>query len=923
MSLCNLLKRPQRFDLADLLESLKELELSERCWRRGHQALRTDPSFRNMLDQVCENALRRFQDNHQFALNVLSDQLDTYLHPHKQAINQWMSALGGKDCDHATEYLLSSIMDWVEAIEEEEIASFLSELFNLLHDEMEAGIQSLFTEMIDPAIDELSALLEDDFISGVTDSSAFNRFMLGKDLQDLKEKLLAVGNEIPPFAREYYLDPLLNFLRTSPLLTQLDQIKKVIKSSKEVLEKLLAVLKIVSTNSSVQGSGFGQYLWYASWLLEDNYWEINGDYCQGPLFTLDNTYSAALDSTQFPAALASDFNDQFSLNANPLVQVITAGEHWQLKGSNGDPDFYLIRRNGNGKIKTFRIYPATEWKQIAPLTNYTFKTINAGTCNDWAYHSSWFIDLVKGILHALSMEPTAATGNKSDALSNLSNMLLSFTYGSLKLGGPKGCAWSQTDPNLNSIWAKSVLPFIGTMVASLEGIHRNTGSTVGAGGARFSYWLSLATKDIGEKYLLDHWCQLIRDAVLGYITLINYEGPRIAPSSGLDNRPNNRKTFPLLVKLMDEIGVWLTIALFPQDWYGFPSSENADHGGKLIAHWLGAGSIIALANTLLGTKIAESIGEVEDHTAICKSLKRGVGNMLVKFPIYLYLANEGNTRMGRLSHVTTPMFGYPSANNSPYSLPFPNGIVQHCVQGNQGLWSHNSLQDVSSIYAYDFALDFDDDVVAAREGIVWAFADNQPDDTDTDNNWTDTGNFIQLLHTGDPDENHEPLDGHDLNLQKDKVRTFAEYRHGRADSIGATGGALHTGITTVGMRLVSTVLVNANVKSAFADYGVDLDRLFAEDAAATIAVEVTVPGGDLVGPYLVPKGEIIMRAGNTGRIAFNQLHMQVQPARQDADGTVVGMEAYTIPFVFQEVKSGFSGRVGVARTGYYYQSENG
>ena len=113
MSLCNLLKRPQRFNLADQLDSLRELELSLRCWNRGRLALRTDLSFRNMLDQVCENALARFHDNHQSALNALSNQLSTYLQPHQQAINAWISVLGGKDCEQATEYLLSSIMDWI------------------------------------------------------------------------------------------------------------------------------------------------------------------------------------------------------------------------------------------------------------------------------------------------------------------------------------------------------------------------------------------------------------------------------------------------------------------------------------------------------------------------------------------------------------------------------------------------------------------------------------------------------------------------------------------------------------------------------------------------------------------------------------------------------------------------------------------
>ena len=52
MSLCNLLKRPQRFNLADQLDSLRELELSLRCWNRGRLALRPGTSVAELLADV-------------------------------------------------------------------------------------------------------------------------------------------------------------------------------------------------------------------------------------------------------------------------------------------------------------------------------------------------------------------------------------------------------------------------------------------------------------------------------------------------------------------------------------------------------------------------------------------------------------------------------------------------------------------------------------------------------------------------------------------------------------------------------------------------------------------------------------------------------------------------------------------------------
>src|SRR5205085_3751295 len=72
--------------------------------------------------------------------------------------------------------------------------------------------------------------------------------------------------------------------------------------------------------------------------------------------------------------------------------------------------------------------------------------------------------------------------------------------------------------------------------------------------------------------------------------------------------------------------------------------------------------------------------------------------------------------------------GYPDKSSSPYKLPFAEGQCRQCVQGNQGMFSHNEQNPVSQIYAYDFAMSAEE-ILAARDGTVVDFFDWVPDGT--------------------------------------------------------------------------------------------------------------------------------------------------------------------------------------------------
>ena len=83
--------------------------------------------------------------------------------------------------------------------------------------------------------------------------------------------------------------------------------------------------------------------------------------------------------------------------------------------------------------------------------------------------------------------------------------------------------------------------------------------------------------------------------------------------------------------------------------------------------------------------------------------------------------------------------------DSPYKLPYAPGSSVYCVQGNQGLVSHNFL-NVQQTYAYDFSLDQDVEILAARPGTVVAWWEDVEDDSMGDPiSW----NFIAIRHDVD------------------------------------------------------------------------------------------------------------------------------------------------------------------------------
>jgi hypothetical protein len=81
---------------------------------------------------------------------------------------------------------------------------------------------------------------------------------------------------------------------------------------------------------------------------------------------------------------------------------------------------------------------------------------------------------------------------------------------------------------------------------------------------------------------------------------------------------------------------------------------------------------------------------------------------------------------------------YPSREQSPYLLPWPDGVTRTCMQGNRAIISH---RDEWSKYAFDFAMPTGSPISAARDGVVYHVVDKFDG-----NGWDKPANVLTIRH---------------------------------------------------------------------------------------------------------------------------------------------------------------------------------
>jgi hypothetical protein len=514
--------------------------------------------------------------------------------------------------------------------------------------------------------------------------------------------------------------------------------------------------------------------------------------------------------------------------------------------------------------------PAFQSRGSSP--DFTFASYEPETLESWAFATAVAGNGLELLLHLLSLE-------KGDYASNAIN-------GAVNLG-----------LGLNHIFRQNPLPWwvewpllriLGTLLASFEGMHTRVSFA-----NWFLMWLTLVGPDMGEMVIYNSTAGGLRDLILSFMTLRNHTG---SPGSDSSQGAQNYKEVSGVMGPFISLASKLHVMSVPREDYCHPFQDGG--AARLWLLWMllagiGFGLLGGVVGIIAAYLIAGLRSGDEDWGHIAKELGLSVLKLWGAFWPSLYMDKDGDTDGGRYNPNGATFRGYPPAGSSPYNLPYRSGLSVYVGQGNQGMFSHNFING-SQVYAYDFSMDQDEEILASRPGTVVDFFDWAPDDSNVMTNvpagvipvpgqtTSQQWNFITIRHDRDDNgnllANSDPT--HDLGPGGAQVWTYAVYGHGRQNS----------------------------VREAFAQ------KLGIPSANITPA--------QIIG-RTVRRGEPIMLAGDTGISFHNHLHMHVLtgPPPPTVPVSRGMLSAFTIPFVFREVTN-FLGTDGVCTRLNFYTSNN-
>lgn len=655
----------------------------------------------------------------------------------------------------------------------------------------------------------------------------------------------------------------------------------------------------------------GQYCWYASWLYATRR--------QG-------------FGTDTPGGLA-------------FLQTITPGYPEDEVWLSSDRQCLVLRRAAGTDEVLHRADAPFDWHQAPQFSgsvpvspqgrtdvaeHFVFPRIGAPFLEDWARATAVLADVAAGMWHAVLMgsQTREVSSNLPLWLWKWAQAVVAGTGAPLPSLIAQKAGWDLGGKYLFS----PLVSMLGVIAASFDGVHTKVNAS------NFCrLWLTLLGGDALSAFTVHTVTQAVRNLTLSAFTLINYDGPG-SPPSGADTRPRNWDSAGPVIGGVNTLVGMLFFKLIRREDHGLPIGGNATP----FLLWMFVGAPVAgFVGGFGGALVGWAVARTATPDQLWKEPLKAGGIGLLTFLVQLYVNMEGDTDDGRYNPnvdpdgntyapARLPFAGYPPAATSPYRLPYAAGTALFVGQAHQGFFSHMRYNWRPQVYAYDFAHDFEDEILCCRDGVVvdyfdWIENDIDPDfsqmmaairaaigwtavadpkrsdinaaatagapclvvtgqtgqaslkvdpadgDTviDTFFNW----NFILIRHTGTPDA------AHDRDAGGGVVTTFAQYGH------GATG----------------------SVRAAFAARGITDPR--------------TIIGQP------VQRGQVIMKAGDVGTSFHNHLHLHVMApanataATQAPPVTDGALSRYTLPFVFPEARH-LTGRDGPLRHLTWYRSEN-
>jgi hypothetical protein len=791
--------------------------------------------------------------------------------------------------------LLRSVAETTAQLSIESVREHVATLLSVLQDDLGLTPQALDDEvwaLVDDAIARLEATPD-----GLEAPMAANRLAVAGTLRRLKRR----GREVITF-------PALDAdAIAAALLAELDRLmgptlKKVACAGHVTADSLMAATAL---ESAVTFTGFGSrsigaadappvteriYLWYATWLFGDGdieWWQawrlpfpahISLAIIKTPPETLFRDYPLLLsddrdhrERSEWRAACGADAATWRGL----VIPVPATTVFWGWDE------------------------PATDPSEIPrdKYHNYSFKNKSPDWVERFAYHSAWAADATDFLMHVWSpfwsgVSPRSVAIKKGGmpSVADISQMIVTavaLTPEALPVGGthdgraPRIPLSFACGSNKAGRVPPVVLRGAALLAGSLQGIHWNADA-----GERTKMWLSVVLSDYSRASGPSSITTMLREAMLSFITLWNHDGP---DTGGPDaTAPDNRSLTAGLLNVFELVMNIVLVKGGPIEpkYYGPVTTFKSDRVEDLgVTVWLGYvvglgiafGCITGFLGTLVIWAILNAAGStVARLDVLIKNIAKSVLKSVALLPATTWSTwMENATEGGRLNlEGGMPFRGYPSQDTSPYKLPWEAGTTWMCGQGNLGGSTHNLINPLAAqTYAYDFMLDMDEDVLAARDGTVVDFFDWVPGATadltprpgfeealfGTQPTGSDSWNFVAIRH--DPDE-HD----HDRGESGVAITTYAVYGHGRFGSVRATFEARGVGESgVIGTR--------------------------------------------------IRQGEPIMSAGSTGdSSSINQVHMEVRQGPpladlplsptgpQDPAVVPVDRASYgiTIPFVFAD-----------------------
>ena len=338
------------------------------------------------------------------------------------------------------------------------------------------------------------------------------------------------------------------------------------------------------------------------------------------------------------------------------------------------------------------------------------------------------------LFHLISLE-------EGDYASNILNGIGATGYGTWKALKREPPPW----------WLEGLIGrFAFTFGASFERVH-----TKAAFGLCFKEWLTLAGPDYAEMLSYKYFTGLARDLLLSILTLINHK----APDADGTAHPRNREEIDAVrdIIVLGLQNLVLALGFNRKNWGLLKPGGDYGPMAEFFLIW-GAPRWARSSASSAGSSAASSASRSRATppgrrrwTKMWCGIPQGI--LLDRV---LALPPAGGPHLGRdlqprrafrLQGLPEALLGI--AVQAPVRLRRSGRC--YVGQANEGLFSHN-FNNVDQIYAYDFSMDMNDEILAARPGTVVAFVESIPDDTSPGGNW----NYIAIRHDIDDTRRRDP-----------------------------------------------------------------------------------------------------------------------------------------------------------------------